>query len=78
MDPDTSVKYATEGAVPILTNKGDMVLLHHAFVHFSHANTSNHSRHAYAMHVVENFETDYPADNWLQLPDAKPFTHVFS
>lgn len=78
MDPiDTPVEYATDGAVPILTKKGDMVLLHHAFVHFSHANTSNQSRHAYAMHVVESANTTYPADNWLQLPPGQTFSRVY-
>jgi len=64
--------------VPIHTKKGDLVLLHSSFVHYSHANTSPLSRHAYAMHVVESFNTHYPASNWLQYPKGKTFTQVYA
>ncbi|KAF1789015.1 Phytanoyl-CoA dioxygenase [Phytophthora cactorum] len=36
---------------PLLTKKGDLVLLHSSFVHYSEANRSPHSRHAYSIHV---------------------------
>ncbi|OQR95648.1 phytanoyl-CoA dioxygenase domain-containing protein [Thraustotheca clavata] len=62
---------------PILTKKGDLVLLHSSFVHYSHANTSPHSRHAYAIHVVESHNTVYPKTNWLQFPKDTPFPRVY-
>ncbi|KAF0684467.1 Aste57867_23563 [Aphanomyces stellatus] len=62
---------------PILTKKGDLVLLHNAFVHYSHANTSPASRHAYSVHIVESHETAYPATNWLQFPKGVPFPSVY-
>lgn len=77
MEPNEVEEYDKSEAVPIFTKKGDLVLLHHSFVHFSNANTSPFSRHAYALHVVESFETEYPKDNWLQLPKGKAFTRVF-
>lgn len=77
MEPTEVKEYDKSKAVPILTKKGDLVLLHHSFVHFSNANTSPVSRHAYALHVVESHETEYPKDNWLQLPAGKSFKRLF-
>ncbi|RHY24529.1 hypothetical protein DYB32_008816, partial [Aphanomyces invadans] len=62
---------------PILTKKGDLVLLHHAFVHYSHANKSLTSRHAYAIHAVESHETKYPSTNWLQFPHGTSFPPIY-
>jgi phytanoyl-CoA hydroxylase len=53
------------GYVPLEAAKGTLILLHGALPHLSGANTSDRSRHAYAVHVVEGAAT-YPADNWLQ------------
>jgi phytanoyl-CoA hydroxylase len=64
----------TEGAVPLLTPRGSLVLLHHALVHFSHANTSAASRYAYSIHVVEG-GAEWPRDNWLQRDT--PFPALF-
>ncbi|KAJ0395215.1 hypothetical protein P43SY_004073 [Pythium insidiosum] len=64
-------------SVPIETKKGDLVLLHNAFVHYSMANTSPRSRHAYAVHIVESHNVAYPADNWLQNSDQKPFLPMY-
>ncbi len=44
---------------------GDLVLLHGRLVHFSEANVSKHSRHAFVLHFVDNYAT-YPQNNWLQ------------
>lgn len=58
------------GAVPLEVAAGTLVLLHAALVHFSEANHSDVSRHAYSIHVVEGGGAGvvYPADNWLQIP----------
>ena len=66
----------TAGAVPLLTPRGSLVLLHHALVHFSHANTSAASRFAYSIHVVEGEPgATWEAGNWLQR--ATPFPALF-
>ncbi len=64
----------TAGAVPLLTGPGSLVLLHHAVVHFSNANTSALSRYAYSIHVVEG-EARWSEENWLQRPT--PFPALF-
>ncbi|OQR84938.1 phytanoyl-CoA dioxygenase domain-containing protein [Achlya hypogyna] len=75
--PPTKPEFDLTGGEPILTKKGDLVLLHHSFVHYSYANTSPNSRHAYAIHVVESHETEYPKTNWLQFPKDMPFPRVY-
>lgn len=66
----------TAGAVPLLTGAGSLVLLHHAVVHFSNANTSEISRYAYSIHVVEGSAgTVWSPENWLQR--ATPFPALF-
>ena len=45
--------------------KGTLVLLHGRLPHYSKENTSNKSRHAYTMHVVDGTK-NYPKENWLQ------------
>ncbi|KAG2771942.1 hypothetical protein JG687_00009984 [Phytophthora cactorum] len=62
---------------PLHTKKGDLVLLHSSFVHYSEANRSPHSRHAYSIHVVESHNVDYPADNWLQTTGNEPFNPMY-
>jgi hypothetical protein len=43
-------------------------------VHWSHANTSPESRHAYSIHVVEGGKgVVYDEYNWLQRTDGKEF-----
>ena len=56
------------GAVPLEIAAGSLVLLHAALVHYSEANQSNASRHAYSIHVVESDGVEYLLDNWLQRP----------
>lgn len=50
--------------VSLEAKKGTMVLLHGLLPHFSCANRSPRSRHAYSIHCVDG-ACDYPADNWL-------------
>jgi phytanoyl-CoA hydroxylase len=64
-EPPEEESFDVEGAVPLLTPAGSLVLLHHALVHFSHANTSELSRYAYSIHVVDG-TAEWPRDNWLQ------------
>ena len=51
--------------VPLEAPAGTLVVLHGLLPHWSDVNRSEHSRHAYAVHVVDG-TAHYPADNWLQ------------
>eukprot|EP00051_Salpingoeca_urceolata_P023927 m.412514 g.412514 ORF g.412514 m.412514 type:complete len:355 (-) comp20170_c2_seq6:32-1096(-) len=57
--------YNQSDFVPLTVPKGTLVLLHGELVHSSEANRSNHSRHAYAFHVIEGAAAYCPL-NWLQ------------
>jgi phytanoyl-CoA hydroxylase len=50
--------------MPLEAKQGTMVLLHGLLPHFSCANRSARSRHAYSIHFVDD-ACRYPADNWL-------------
>lgn len=50
--------------VPLEAPKGTMVILHGLLPHFSAANRSPRSRHAYALHFVDD-ACAWTADNWL-------------
>lgn len=77
MVPDKVPPFDVSKSVPLDTKKGDLVLLHSAFVHYSNANSSPNSRHAYSIHVVESHNVDYPADNWLQTTGNVPFKPMY-
>jgi phytanoyl-CoA hydroxylase len=57
--------------------KGSLVILNGEFPHLSYANRSDTSRHAYALHAVDQ-QCDYPAENWLQLEKGQEFAAFFS
>ena len=44
---------------------GTLIILHGQLPHYSAANTSNRSRQAFTLHLVDS-SCDYPANNWLQ------------
>ena len=44
---------------------GTLIILHGQLPHYSAANTSNRSRQAFTLHLVDD-ACDYPKDNWLQ------------
>lgn len=60
--------YPSEGLVSLEASKGTLILLDGLLPHLSGANRSDHSRHAYTLHVVDP-TAEYPTDNWLQRPD---------
>lgn len=51
--------------VPLEAEKGTLVVLHGLLPHWSDVNRSEHSRHAYTVHVIDG-TASYPEDNWLQ------------
>eukprot|EP00903_Cladosiphon_okamuranus_P017434 g16058.t1 len=76
-EPLEAEPFDVEGAIPLEVKAGTLVLLHHSVVHYSEANTSEKSRHAYSIHVVEGKEGfRYPKDNWLQRPADAPFKEL--
>jgi len=72
--PDVQVP--DEGWVPLEATAGTVVVLHGLLPHRSSPNTSERSRAAYSLHVVER-SARYPADNWLQRPAHLP-AHGFA
>ncbi len=50
--------------------KGSLVILNGEFPHLSYANRSSQSRHAYAIHAVDQ-ACHYPQENWLQLSNQQ-------
>ena len=62
--------YPVDGLVPLEAEAGTLIALHGTLPHWSAANTSTRSRHAYTMHLIDG-TADYLADNWLQRgPDS--------
>ena len=69
---DTPLPTPPNGLTPIEVPAGTLVVLHGLLPHWSGANTSETSRHAYSLHCIESSAT-YPATNWLQRPATMPF-----
>ncbi|EFP00422.1 hypothetical protein CRE_21791 [Caenorhabditis remanei] len=61
--------------VPI--SKGSLILIHGLVVHKSEANTSDKSRHAYTVHVMERKNTKWSEDNWLQDTEDYKFPNLY-
>ena len=57
--------YPTDGLVPLEAEAGTLIALHGTLPHWSAANTSNRSRHAYTLHLIDA-AARYLDDNWLQ------------
>ena len=57
--------YPVDDLVPLEAEAGTLIALHGTLPHWSAANTSSRSRHAYTMHLIDG-AADYLADNWLQ------------
>lgn len=58
--------------VTLEAKKGDLIILHGAFVHMSHENKSPDSRWAYILHMIDG-QYQWDKRNWLQRPDEMPF-----
>ncbi|MDC0226744.1 phytanoyl-CoA dioxygenase family protein, partial [Alphaproteobacteria bacterium] len=59
-----------EETIPLEVSKGTLVLLHGRLPHYSKENTSNNSRHAYTLHVIDG-NKKYSKGNWLQRPNLQ-------
>ena len=56
--------------IPVEVKKGTLVLLHGRLPHYSKENTSNKSRHAYTLHIIDG-NKNYSKGNWLQRPNLE-------
>ncbi len=61
--------------VPLPVPAGSLIVLHGLLPHWSGANRSPVSRHAYSVHCI-SAATDYPAWNWLQRRGAVPLRRL--
>ncbi len=57
--------YPLDRLMPLEAEAGTLIALHGTLPHYSAANTSPRSRHAYTLHVIDG-TADYLAGNWLQ------------
>ncbi len=65
MDLLDPTPWPTDELVPVEAEKGTLIVLHGTLPHWSAPNTSERSRHAYTLHLIDG-TADYPDDNWLQ------------
>ncbi len=63
--------YPLDDLVPLEAPAGTLIALHGTLPHYSAANTSKQSRHAYTLHLIDGC-SEYLADNWLQRGDELP------
>jgi phytanoyl-CoA hydroxylase len=60
-----------DGLVPLEASQGTLIVLHGLLPHLSGPNRSEHSRHAYALHVIDG-RARYSEGNWLQRGPGMP------
>ena len=68
---DTTPWPGLPDAVPVEVSAGSLVVLHGLLPHYSAANRSAQSRHAYTLHATDA-RTRYSPANWLQRDDSLP------
>lgn len=64
--------YPIDEAVPLETTSGTLVLLDGSLPHWSDANTSELSRQAFTLHVIDG-SADWSDRNWIQRSPELPF-----
>lgn len=64
--------------IPAPVKKGGAILIQGEVVHRSAENTSDHSRHVYAFHIMESENTSWSPENWLQPTDELPFPSLYT
>ncbi|HEY8879515.1 MAG TPA: phytanoyl-CoA dioxygenase family protein [Roseateles sp.] len=63
----------SQQAIPLEVEAGSLVVFHGLLPHYSAANRSDKSRHAYTLHVTDG-ASRYSPRNWLQRAEALPVT----
>ncbi|MGI9623408.1 MAG: phytanoyl-CoA dioxygenase family protein [Acidimicrobiales bacterium] len=71
MDTLDDSPFPEDEGVPLEAEKGTLVLIDGLLPHWSAPNTSDRSRHAYTLHVIDG-TANYPSDNWLQRSPELP------
>ena len=61
----------TRTAIPLEVKAGTLVVFHGLLPHYSAANRSTSSRHAYTLHVTDGLSA-YAPTNWIQRPATMP------
>jgi phytanoyl-CoA hydroxylase len=74
LDP-TPLPAPPDGLVPLEVPAGTLVVLDGLLPHWSDANRSRHSRHAYTVHCI-SAGAEYPEWNWLRRPDDLPLRQL--
>lgn len=63
---------ATDEAEAVEVKAGSVVIFHDHMPHYSSQNRSDHSRHAFTMHIAEQ-SAEWSGNNWLQRPTLGDF-----
>jgi phytanoyl-CoA hydroxylase len=74
LDP-TPLPAPPDELVPLEVSAGTLVVLHGLLPHWSDANRSGRSRHAYTVHCI-SASADYPEWNWLRRPVDLPLRRL--
>lgn len=74
LDP-TPLPTPPDDLVPLEVPAGTMVVLNGLLPHWSDANRSGRSRHAYTVHCI-SAAAEYPEWNWLRRPDDLPLRRL--
>ncbi|XP_023018803.2 phytanoyl-CoA dioxygenase domain-containing protein 1 homolog [Leptinotarsa decemlineata] len=69
--------YDKSSFTPVPVTKGSCVFIHGQVVHYSETNETEESRNAYTFHIVEQNNTIYPENNWIQPKEGKTFMKLF-
>ncbi|XP_076352033.1 phytanoyl-CoA dioxygenase domain-containing protein 1-like isoform X2 [Tachypleus tridentatus] len=67
------IEFEESQFVPCPVKKGSCVVIHGLVIHKSGKNITSNSRPAYTFHVVEQKNTTYSSENWLQPTPELPF-----
>jgi len=62
--------YPNSAFRPEPVKKGTCIVIHGQTVHRSEHNRSSKSRHAYTFHVIDEKNSKYPKENWLQTKEG--------
>ncbi|XP_067144470.1 phytanoyl-CoA dioxygenase domain-containing protein 1-like [Centruroides vittatus] len=73
----TAPIYTEDEFVPAVVSKGSCVLIHGKVIHKSEKNLSSKPRPAYTFHIIENHNTIYSKDNWLQPTNNLAFPSLY-
>lgn len=60
-------------ALPLEVKAGTLIVFHGALPHYSEANRSNKSRHAFTLHIT-SAEAEYDKHNWLRAPAMRIYS----